>query len=141
MPGTIPLEIVTPTQVLYEGAVTMFRAPGSVGLFQVLPRHHPMVSTLEIGRIDFREEDGTEKTAATSGGYVEVLRSGITVLASAAELAEHIDVGRAQEALERAKARLHEPIPGDIDKRAAEQAKVELALLRAVNRLRVAGKL
>ena len=104
----ISLEIITPTRTLYSGEVTMVRAPGALGLFQVLPGHHPMISTLEIGRIDFREPDGEEKIAATSGGYVEVLKDTVTVLAATAEFAEEIDVDRATEALERAKEQLHE---------------------------------
>ena len=126
--------------VLYRGEVTMFRAPGTLGLFQVLPGHHPMISTLEIGPIDFREADGTERVAATSGGYVEVLRDSVTVLASTAELAEHIDVDRARKALEEARAALSEGVAGTYDEKAMEQAKLELALQRALNRLRVAEK-
>ena len=140
MAGTITLEIITPTSVLYSGEVTMFRAPGTLGLFQVLPGHQPMISTLEIGPIDFREAGGVERVAATSGGYVEVLRDSVTVLASTAEMAEHIDVDRARKALDEAKAALSDGTGGTYDDKALEQAKLELALQRALNRLRVAEK-
>ncbi len=136
----ISLEIITPTRTLYSGEVSMVRAPGSLGLFQVLPGHHPMISTLEIGRIDFREPDGEERIAATSDGYVEVLDNTVTVLASTAEFADEIDIDRAKEALERAKERLHETVTEELpaDERVSEQAKLERAMLRALNRLRIA---
>ena len=140
MADTVHLEIITPTTVLYDGYVAMFRAPGTLGLFQVLPGHHPMISTLEIGCIDFREPDGTTREVATSGGYVEVLREGVTVLATTAEFAHEIDIERAERALQEARDQLSAPGESPSDKRAMEQAKLELALQRALNRLRIAGK-
>ena len=134
MPGTIPLEIVTPTRVLYTGDVEMFRAPGTLGSFQVFPRHLPFMTTLEIGQIDIRLPDGTQRAIATSGGFVEVLRRGITVLAETAEFAEDIDAERAERARQRAFERLqaHEE---DTDR-----TRAELALARAMNRLKVAKR-
>ena len=141
MPDTIPLEIITPTRVLYSGDVTMFRAPGTSGLFQVLPMHHPLMSTLEIGKIDYRDTEGNDHVAATSGGYVEVTKSGITVLATTAEFASEIDVERAQEALERAKAHLSGGVSGDtIEQRMDNQSRAELAVKRAMNRLQLLSK-
>ena len=141
MPGTIPLEILTPTRVLFEGEVTTFRAPGTLGQFQVLPDHASMVSTLEIGHIDFRDTDGKDHIAATSGGYVEVLKTGITVLATTAEFGDDIDVDRATQAMERAKERLSKPFESQtIDERMQSQNRARRALERAMNRLQIASK-
>jgi len=133
VPGTIRLEIITPTRTLFSGDVQMFRGPGALGSFQVFPGHYPLLTTLEIGEIDVRLPDGTERAIATSGGFVEVLRSGITVLAETAEFAEEIDRSRAEEAVRRARAELEQ-------KRAADRVEAELALMRALNRLRVAQR-
>ena len=133
MPGTFELRIVTPTRTLFEGQVEMVRAPGAEGSFQVFPRHLPLVSTLEVGEIDFRVTDGGDRTAATSGGFVEILRSGVTVLAESAEFGEEIDLERAEEAARRARERLAAK-DADID---SDRAKG--ALRRALNRLRTAG--
>jgi len=132
VPGTIPLEIITPTRVLYKGEVQMLRAPGTLGSFQVFPRHLPFITTLEIGEIGLRLADGSERILATSGGFVEVLHGGITVLAETAEFAEEIDTRRAEEALERARRLLRE--------KQADRSEAEQALTRAMNRLRVASR-
>lgn len=134
MPGMLPLDIVTPERVLFAGKVAMLRAPGMLGSFQVFPGHLPFVTTLDVGQIDIRLPDGTERAIATSGGFVEVLRSGITVLAETAEFAEEIDVERAERARQLAYQRLHAREQG-IDRDAEE-----MALARAMNQLRVAKR-
>ena len=127
------LEIVTPEQVLYEGEVEGVRAPGKLGSFEVLAGHIPYLSLLEIGEVSFRE-GGVRRYLATSGGVLEVLRTGVTVLLETAEWAEEIDVERAERARDRARQRLSERSP-DLD-----IPRAEAALQRALNRLRVAGK-
>ena len=69
---------------------------------------------------------------AVTGGLLEVRPEAVTILAQAAETAEHIDVNRALKAKERAEARLQEQKQGNVDFKRAE-----LALQRAVNRITV----
>jgi len=128
------LEIVTPTGTLYTGGVERLQAPGSEGGFGVLARHHPMLASLQVGRISFVEEGGEARGAATSGGFVEVRRNRVTMLAETAELSDQIDVDRARTAHDRALERLARWGDSEID-----FARAEAALARALNRLRVAG--
>jgi F-type H+-transporting ATPase subunit epsilon len=130
--ATFELEIVTPEKSLYKGTVEHVRAPGIDGGFGVLSRHHPMVSALSVGCLRFREEGGAERQAAIGGGFAEVLRDRMTVLAETAELAESIDAERAAASRDRAKQRLESRYDPEID-----EAKAEAALNRALNRLRI----
>ena len=41
------LEILTPDQTIYEGLVTSVTLPGTVGSFEILKDHAPIISTLE----------------------------------------------------------------------------------------------
>ena len=132
--ATFELEIVTPEKTLYSGTVEHVRAPGVDGGFGVLSRHHPMVSALSVGCLSFREEGGGEKQAAVGGGFAEVLRDRVTVLAETAELAESIDAERAKASRDRARERLKSRRDPGVD-----DARAEAALNRALNRLRVAG--
>jgi len=127
------LEIVTPERVLYEGEVTGVRAPGFMGSFEVLIGHIPFLTALEVGEVSFRETD-TRQYIATSGGVLEVLRTGVTVLLETGEWANEIDVQRADSARQRALQRIHNPT-ADIDMQRAESG-----LARALNRLRVAQR-
>ncbi|MBM3235893.1 ATP synthase F1 subunit epsilon [Candidatus Poribacteria bacterium] len=136
------LEIITPQRVMYEGEVTTVRAPGVVSPFAVLAGHTPFLSLLEVGEIIFREpsplaplpegEGRGMRYMAISGGILEVLRTGVTILVNTAEWAREIDIARAQRAKERAQQRLMHPTP-EINLQRAEAA-----LARALNRLRVA---
>jgi F-type H+-transporting ATPase subunit epsilon len=82
------LTILTPDKKFFEGSVQKVTFPGSIGPFQVLKNHAPLVSTLQRGTI-FYGGKGQEYRLAVEGGLVEVLNNSITVLvASAAPLNE-----------------------------------------------------
>jgi len=73
------LTILTPDKKIFEGSVQKVTLPGSVGPFQVLKDHAPLVSTLQQGTILYGGE-GQEHVLAVEGGLVEVLNNSITVL-------------------------------------------------------------
>ena len=132
---TFHLDIVTPEKTVYSGEIVHFQAPGVDGSFGVLARHQPMLSALGIGRVGFREADGTERVLALGGGFADVSGDGATILAEAAEFGDEIDVERARAARDRARDRLNARTP-DVD---ADRA--QAALTRALWRLRVSGAL
>ena len=125
------LDIVTPQRTAFSGVVESLRAPGSAGGFGVLAGHAPMLAALAVGPVIF-VQGGQRQEMAISGGFAEVLRDGVTVLAETAERPEEIDVPRAQAARDRARERLHRQAEFD-----AERARA--ALIRAINRLHIAG--
>ena len=130
--ATFTLDIVTPAGSIYSGAVASLVAPGSQGSFGVLARHAPMISALKTGILRFSEDDVTGRTLACSGGFVEALGDSVTVLAEAAEFGDEIDLTRAEAARDRARDRLSQR--EDVDR-----ARAEVALLRALNRIHIAG--
>ncbi|MHB0912533.1 MAG: F0F1 ATP synthase subunit epsilon [Armatimonadota bacterium] len=128
---TFKLEIVTPEQLVYSADVASVVAPGTEGSLGVLAGHAPMVVELTVGRIWLRDVNGNESSLATSGGFMQVRENLVRILADTAELACDIDVERAEEARRRASERLRSGEEMD-------QARAEVALKRAVNRIRVA---
>lgn len=129
---TFQLEIVTPEKTVYSGEVESMRAPGTEGGFGVLAGHHPMLAALDVGRMSFSDGEQESKSVAISGGFAEVRRDRVTVLAETAEFAEEIDVTRAEAARDRARERLARKREQQTD-----EARATLALARAVNRLRI----
>ncbi|MBI1925456.1 F0F1 ATP synthase subunit epsilon [Candidatus Poribacteria bacterium] len=127
------LEIRTPQKLIYDGNVASVRAPGVLGSFEILAGHIPFLTVLEVGEIRIRESEGPQ-SISTSGGVFEVLRTGVTVLADAAEWAYEIDVERAEAARQRALQRLASR-EANID-----FARAQAALVRATNRLKIAGR-
>ena len=128
---TIKVNVVTPDGPVYESDVEMISTKAQSGELGILPGHIAMVAPLQIGIVRLKKGGNTDLVAVT-GGLLEVRPEAVTILAQAAETAEHIDVNRAVKAKERAEARIQEEKQGNIDFKRAE-----LALQRAVNRITV----
>lgn len=131
--STFLLEIVTPERKVYGQEVNMIIARGVEGELGILPHHIPLVTPLEIGPLRIKK-DGATETIAVSGGFMEVRRNKVVILAETAEFPSEIDLERALAAQQRAERRLQAK-RDDIDHRRAE-----LALQRALNRMKVAKK-
>ena len=133
LPTKLTLEIVTPDRSLVREEVDEVQVPGSEGYLGILPGHTPLLATLAVGELWYRK--GTEKVyLAIAGGFLEVLPDRVTILAQTAELAQDIDIARAESAKRRAEERVTKPQSG-ID---IERARV--ALMRALIRLQVASR-
>ena len=74
------LEILTPDKKIFEGEVTSVTVPGTMGSFQILRDHAPIISTLEDGPVIIKSK-ASEETFVIKGGVVEVLKNKIIVLA------------------------------------------------------------
>jgi F-type H+-transporting ATPase subunit epsilon len=138
LPTKLTLEIVTPDRALLREEVDEVVVPGSQGELGVLPGHTPLLSTLKIGELWYRQ--GQEKHyLAIAFGFVEVLPDRVTVLAQVGERAQEIDVRRAERAKQRAEQRLAQAQPQltqiDFD---IERARI--ALMKSLLRLQVASR-
>lgn len=74
------VEIITPEKKLFAGETTMVRVPGSMGSFQILNSHAPIVSTLEKGTITVRKPEGDELNFEINSGLVECKNNKIVIL-------------------------------------------------------------
>ena len=74
------VEIITPEKKLFAGETIMVRVPGTMGSFQMLNNHAPIVSTLEKGVITIRKPDGVELTFEITSGLVECKKNKIVIL-------------------------------------------------------------
>lgn len=127
------VEIITPSKTAYKGEVKSITLPGTLGNFQVLFNHAPLLSSLEVGRIKIVEANGNILEFVTSGGTVEILKNKVLVLADSVETANEIDVERARQSYNRAKERLSSR-KVDID-----VLRAEASLHRALNRMKFVG--
>ncbi|KJS68512.1 MAG: ATP synthase F0F1 subunit epsilon [Peptococcaceae bacterium BICA1-7] len=125
------LEIVTPEKKVFSGDVRFVVIPGELGQLGILANHAPLMSGIKVGLVKVEQEGKTFKIAV-SGGFVEVAKNRVTILADTAEREDQIDRERAEKAKERAEKRLSEK-QSDLDIKRAE-----MALQRALNRLKAA---
>ncbi|MBI2863041.1 MAG: F0F1 ATP synthase subunit epsilon [Chloroflexi bacterium] len=132
--ANLKFEIVTAERVVYSEEVNMVTAPGVEGELGVLPRHTPLLTTLQPGEVRVKKEGGEEVIMFVSGGFLEVMPDKVVILADTAERAEEIDVARAEEARRRAETRIAERAE------TMDVARAEAALRRSLIRLKVAQR-
>ncbi len=130
----LKLELVTPAKQVLSQEVDEIVAPGSLGQFGVLPGHTPLLTTLQVGELCYRQAE-RRHYVAVNWGYVEVENDRVTILVETAEAEDEIDLERAERALGRAEKALAELTPEDKDFRIKQGA-----LARALVRIQVAGK-
>lgn len=123
------VEIISPDGAIYKkDGVDMLIARALDGDFAVMKNHVPIAAALQVCtlRIQFGDE---EERMAVFGGFLDMKDNKVHILAPLAELADDIDVARAQAAKKRAEERLAAK-KADLD---VERAKA--ALKRALVRL------
>lgn len=72
------LEILTPEWNRELDGVEAVFLPGTLGEFEVLPSHAPIISTLRTGKLRWRIS-GEEESLSVRGGAVKVCRDVIQV--------------------------------------------------------------
>lgn len=65
------LEILTPEKTLYCGEVESITLPGTLGSFQILNNHAPIISSLTKGMLSFTAGDKI-KELEVEDGFVEM---------------------------------------------------------------------
>jgi F-type H+-transporting ATPase subunit epsilon len=127
---TLRLEIVTPDAVAYSDDVEMVTLPGVEGQLGILPQHVPLMTQMVPGEMIVRK-NGQDRFLAVGEGFVEITGDHVAILTDLAIAAENIDEAKAEEARQRAQARLKEKLSAE------EVASVNAALARSLAQIRV----
>ena len=135
----LPLRVVTPEKLAWEGEVDALTVPAWEGSLGILPGHAPLLAQLKEGVIRMRN-GGEERFLAVSGGFVEVKAVRASLFAETAEMAGDVDLERARQAAERARQALRAASSEADDERAAAALRRALARLRAADLWRAAGR-
>ncbi|WP_414720609.1 F0F1 ATP synthase subunit epsilon [Streptomyces sp.] len=98
------VELVAADRSVWSGEATMVIARTMSGDIGIMAGHEPLLGVLQSGPVTVRTSDGGTVIAAVHGGFISFADDKLSVLAEVAELAEEIDVARAERALERSKA-------------------------------------
>lgn len=129
--ATYLLEIVTPERIAYAGQVNMIIVKGQEGDMGILAQHLSLVTPLKIAPVIIKKDKQPDEIIAINGGFLEVRKEKVVILAESAEFPGDIDLERAKRAKERAEKRLT-AAKDEYDFRRAE-----VALQKAMNRIDV----
>ena len=70
----LQLKIVSPEKIEYDGVVESVLVPGSMGQFEILDNHAPIISTLQKGVVEYATQEG-KISLNILGGFVEVQKN------------------------------------------------------------------
>ncbi len=76
------LVVLTPEKEYFNGEITSIKVPGIAGRFEILSGHAPIVSALQKGGVSITKVEGGNETFMITGGFIEVLKNEVAVLAS-----------------------------------------------------------
>jgi F-type H+-transporting ATPase subunit epsilon len=130
MASTLKLEIVTAEGPAYSDDVEMVTLPAVQGQIGILPGHISLITQMMPGEIIVRQ-GSHDSFLAVGEGLIEIAGDRVSILTDMAIAVENIDEAKAEEARQRAAARLSEKLSSE------EVASVNAALARSLAQLRV----
>jgi len=124
--STLEVAVVSAERLLWQGEAKSVVAKTPEGEIGILPGHEPVLALLLESPLRIAEADGNKMMVAVHGGFFSVDADKFNEITEVAEMAEDIDLERAQAALSRAQA-------------AGEDHEDPSAIKRAETRITVAG--
>ena len=120
------LSIITPEKIVFKDTVEEIIAPTTTGEIAILENHIPIVTQIATGELIVKR-GGKSYSIAITGGFLEMQKNEVSILANFAIRAEDIEVAKAEEAQKRAE-RLMKEKTTDKDFRIAEAEMIKSVL-------------
>jgi len=130
MAATLKLEIVTPEARVYSEDVELVTLSGIDGDMGIYPQHMPVMTQLVAGEVIARK-NGADVFLAVGDGFVQITGDRVAILTDMAIPADKIDEAAAEQALQKAQARLAQKLTEE------EAATVQAAVVHATTQLKV----
>ena len=131
---TYHLQIVIPDRKVFDGEAEKIIVRTVNGDVCILARHIDYTAPLGTGEARVTDAEGNTRTAACSGGIINVSGGNVRVMATTFEWQDEIDLDRAEKAKTTIEQQLHAKNSSD-----ADYALLEAKLKRALVRIQVKG--
>lgn len=130
------LKIISPEKVIFEGEITELIAPTVSGEIAVLKEHADLLTQLSEGEITVKSK-GKDDHIGVTGGFLQIIKGDVTLLADYAVKSEEINAQKAMEAQKRAEEILKRKKEG-VNER--DFASAQSDMRRAMMELKIANK-
>lgn len=74
----LKLKIISPEKIVYNGEAESVLVPGTLGSFEILNDHAPIISSLEHGKLEYTTSAGKQELMV-DGGFIEVQKNVVSV--------------------------------------------------------------
>lgn len=133
---TTHLNIVSAEQEIFSGLAEMVIATGELGEIGIVAGHAPLLTILKPGEVRVTLPGGHQEVYYVQGGMLEIQPHCVTILADAAERADHLDEAAALAAKAQAEtAMANKSTEMDYSVAATELARA-VAQIRAIQKVR-----
>ena len=129
-------EVITPEKTVFKDEVEEVIVPTTSGQIAILPNHASLFTQIEQGEMVVKKNN-KEHYLAITGGFLDINKNNVTLLADYAVRSEEIEVSKALEAQKRAEKIIKES-EEKISKK--DFALAESQFRRSILELKVAGK-
>ena len=75
---SLKLKIVSPEKIEFDGYADSVTVPGTLGAFEILENHAPILPSLERGLLTYKSNSENHQLAIL-GGFVEVQKNEVNV--------------------------------------------------------------
>lgn len=132
---TFHVEIVTPTEVKYQGDLRQLVVMGVMGQMGILAQHAPLLAMLQPGVLSYTDGTGKVVRMAAGAGFVQVAENKAVCLVDFAETASEVDAAAARKQADETQRKLQSPTVSPVER---DSLREELKMAQA--RLDVAGQ-
>lgn len=73
------LKVISPEKILFDRDVESVTVPGTLGEFEVLENHAPIISSLNAGKMMFVVPNEGKMEINIAGGFVEVQKNEVSL--------------------------------------------------------------
>lgn len=74
----LKLKIISPEKTVFNGEVSSVLVPGTLGSFEILQGHAPIISSLEPGKVEYTTKEGKQQLNI-NGGFVETKKDEVSL--------------------------------------------------------------
>ena len=135
MASELHLRVVTPDRTVMDRKVRSVQFMGTDGSYGIWPNHAPLMTGTRPGIVTIEHTDGKTEDMLVTDGFAEMRNNVLSLICQAGELAGEVDLERAAQAEERARAQI-----ADSTSKSDDLPKAQEALQRAQLRQLLAKK-
>ncbi len=76
---SLKLKIISPEKIEFTGEVDSVLVPGTMGSFEILNDHAPIISSLQTGIVEYATKSDGKKQLSITGGFVAVHKNEVSL--------------------------------------------------------------
>lgn len=105
----LEISIITPERVVYHDFADYISVPGSEGVLGVFPKHSPLFTRIVQGEVSIKSGNDYLHLSV-AGGFVEIGKAQVTILADSALRSEELEEEKIIEAKKKAEEKLQQKL-------------------------------